>query len=177
MDSINTIVQNYFTFNRTPQITEFMYSITSTFDFTISYLLIVVCISILIYRTKSIKDMSLFLFTVFSTAGIVYVLKHIFSTTRPENGIIEVSGGSFPSYHATIAIVFFVILNYIFYERLNKKQRILVVSLSTTVASLVAFSRIYLGVHWLSDVVFGIILGILISLLAIVIFRKYNRVL
>jgi len=88
---------------------------------------------------------------------------------------MQVFGPSFPSYHATVATVFFVMLMYIFDDYLRGFWRVLFNVVCVFLIFLVAFSRVYLGVHWLSDVSAGILIGSALSYLAILIFRKFNK--
>jgi undecaprenyl-diphosphatase len=78
---------------------------------------------------------------------------------RPEN-LIE-TGYSFPSGHAITAIVFVSLLIYSFRDDFkNKKIRYVLITLASSFFLLVAISRIILHVHWFSDVLAGISLGV-----------------
>lgn len=104
--------------------------------------------------------------TVFISLGINSLLKIIFMRPRPfmaDDSIInlrpETSGGySMPSGHAQSASTVFFGLYQFF-----KKRYLLIVAIVITV--LVAISRMYIGVHYLSDVLVGGLLGILIAYL------------
>jgi len=61
---------------------------------------------------------------------------------------------SFPSNHAANSFVFATVLSY-FYDKNRKSLYIL--------ASVIAFSRVYVGVHYPLDIVFGSIIGYIIS--------------
>ncbi len=89
------------------------------------------------------------------------VAKIYISRERPENSIIEVSNYSFPSGHAIMAIIFFVIVAYSFRNEIkNLKLKRIFLILSTIAILLIGFSRIYLNAHWISDVFAGFLLGI-----------------
>lgn len=88
---------------------------------------------------------------------------------------------SFPSGHATTAIAMFGILAYFLYRHYEAPtQRKLVLWLAAILILLIGFSRIYLGVHYLSDVLAGFLLGALwllvgISLTEVMMYRKKKR--
>jgi undecaprenyl-diphosphatase len=83
--------------------------------------------------------------------------------------IVTVSGNSFPSGHAQAAIVGYGILLVVFLPAIPRRRRPLAVIAAAIVVLLIGFSRIALGVHYLSDVVSGYLVGSLwlIALVAI----------
>ncbi|MEI7579543.1 MAG: phosphatase PAP2 family protein [bacterium] len=105
---------------------------------------------------------------------IVEVVKLIIARPRPLviNALVLEDSFSFPSGHALIAITFYGML--ILYLCLKLKSSFLkVITFLTGILLILAigFSRIYLGVHWLSDVTASFLIGscwlIFVSLLAI----------
>lgn len=104
---------------------------------------------------------------VLGSGGVVYAFKHIVERARPLSmpAFFVETSFSFPSGHATIAVVLYGFLWYWFAREkiLTQSLRILFFSL----VLLISFSRIYLGVHYVSDVVGGLVLGsIILSLCA-----------
>lgn len=172
MNSLDIFTNQYFEAIRTPALTEFMYLLTTLFDVSISSLLVCACVAILIGIIREKKYALLFMGAIISQAIIVYLLKIFFSVSRPVGAVMEAFGNSFPSYHATVAAVFFIMLMYIFDSHLKKNGRILFNTFCIIMIILVASSRLYLGVHWLSDVLAGIVLGSAISYVSILIFKK-----
>ncbi|MFZ3062739.1 MAG: phosphatase PAP2 family protein [Actinomycetota bacterium] len=82
--------------------------------------------------------------------------------------VIPATGFSFPSGHALLATVFYGMIAFILYTRARSKvSRILVVSSTAALVLLIGFSRLYLGVHWPSDVLGGYIVGLLWLFLSI----------
>lgn len=95
-----------------------------------------------------------------STAGgvlLTTVLKAVFRRARPE--IVEsgytASFYSFPSGHATIAVGFYGALTLLVAYRLRGRARWAVAAAGIFLVLLIGFSRIYLGVHYPTDVVAG----------------------
>lgn len=104
---------------------------------------------------KSFTVMSLLLLGSFFSG----LIKSIIARPRPEGIIVfdNVVGSSFPSGHSTIAGVAAV---YAFLSREIKKNFKYLILL---LALLTAISRMYLGVHYLSDVIAGLFLGSIIA--------------
>jgi undecaprenyl-diphosphatase len=174
MNFIDINVKNYFALTRTSSLTEYMYLLSNIFDVSVYSVLILFCFTILVYLFRGIKYSVFFLSTVVSTAVLVYVLKVLFNVARPDGGVMSAFGQSFPSYHATMSAVFFIILIYIFDDYLKSAIRFVFNFACIFMIFAVSFSRIYLGVHWFSDVFAGVILGGFIVYLSIKIFKRFS---
>ena len=172
MYSLDIFIQNYFSLIRTPLLTEFMYLVSNMFDLSLEFVLVSIFITLLVYLVRSLRHAILFVFSLFATTVVVYFLKIYFDVSRPSDSVVFALGQSFPSYHATISTVFFLILIYIFSTYPRKLVRIIFITFSIGMIILVAFSRVYLGAHWFSDVVSGVILGGVISYVLIYIFNS-----
>ena len=88
-------------------------------------------------------------------------IKAAVGRTRPVlvNPIATATGKSFPSGHTQAAIVGYGILLLVFLPVVSRGWRPLLIAVATLMALLVGFSRIALGVHYLSDVVGALIIG------------------
>ncbi len=178
MNSIDNFVQNYFTHGRTPGMTDFMYVVTSFFDVTtvvsaLRFIFVVLIVAFLICKFRNIRYSFLFVLTIFVGGIITYFLKIFFDVSRPSMAVISVLGQSFPSYHAVAATIFFLMLIYIFDDYFKKPYKYVFNFVCIFGIFLIAGSRVYLGVHWVSDVFWGIILGVGISYIAVQIFRYF----
>lgn len=112
----------------------------------------------------------LLVMTVF-TAELAYTfIKFIVQRARPDAGfaLIQQGGFSFPSGHATVAMALYGLVGYYLYSRYKQRWvKLLVLLVSFAVILLIGFSRMYLGVHWTSDVFSGWALGLIILIVLI----------
>lgn len=100
------------------------------------------------------------------------ITKLIVHRARPENAFLSVSGYSFPSGHATMAIIFFSLLIYSFKDDIkNTIIRCTFIIFNILLFLLIGFSRVYLNVHWFSDIVAGFALGLFWLTFLILVFR------
>ncbi len=95
----------------------------------------------------------------------VPVIKGIIERPRPTTLYSGAESFSFPSGHATQSMTVFGILAVIVAANLSGRWRPIVIIVAMATAAFVAFSRLYLGAHWLSDVSAGFCLGLLITAL------------
>ena|SRR3989344_3572755 len=126
------------------------------FDRSFNYIFLGILIS-LVPVLKKEKRLNLFLklWAGFISAGVIsYILKVIIDRPRPLISLLEKSMSSFPSGHATVIFTIFIILFY----NLNKYKY-----LWLFLAVLTGFSRIYLGVHYFTDVIGGFIIGLILG--------------
>ncbi|MFC6824326.1 phosphatase PAP2 family protein [Halopelagius fulvigenes] len=106
-------------------------------------------------------------------AGLVVALKSFFGEPRPsvDVAVISASGFSFPSGHATLSTVAYGILAY----DLRKGTWRVRLAVASVVVALIALSRVVLGVHYVRDVVAGVLFGSLFLLAAISLTKHVPR--
>jgi membrane-associated phospholipid phosphatase len=111
-----------------------------------------------------------------SSGLLLYLIKNIFQRDRPPNPLIaNVSGFSFPSGHSFSSFTFAGIIIYMLW----KSERDLVWKCTGTaflfiLATIIAFSRVYLQVHYASDVIAGFCLSFVWLALCIFILDKFR---
>lgn len=111
-------------------------------------------------------------FTIFVGAASIWFFKHIIHNPRPPGLAVPINTYSFPSGHVTLSIIFYGMLAYFF--TLNKRaSRIGCYIGASTLIFLIALSRLYLGAHWLTDVIASLCLGGSILLLSILHCRRH----
>lgn len=103
-------------------------------------------------------------------------LKIIFQRERPTGyRLIEMTGYSFPSGHAMVSMAFYGLLIYIIYHLVdNKIKRNILITINILIIFLIGISRVYLGVHYLSDIITGYSISIIYLLLLAKLLKKYK---
>lgn len=104
-------------------------------------------------------------FVTFDLVGVTLInqlLKHIVRRPRPNIlRLVEESGYSFPSGHSMVSMAFYGIIIYLVYKNVNNKYlKWLLITLLSLLILVIGFSRIYVGVHYFTDVVGGFLLGL-----------------
>jgi membrane-associated phospholipid phosphatase len=127
--------------------------------FLLSANVVLICIFLFIktHRWYSVKIAAIAL----TSTAVLFLLKGILQRERPLLPVIaKVHGYSFPSGHSFSSLVFFGMLSYIAYKTIkNKALKTILIIACFAFAILVGFSRIYLKVHYASDVIAGLCLG------------------
>jgi membrane-associated phospholipid phosphatase len=102
------------------------------------------------------------LVSVGGAASAGYVIKDIVARARPDESLraIAETGYSFPSLHATAAMALYGFLIAMLFAAPSGKRRVVYVWLLGILILLIGTSRLYLGVHYPSDVLAGYILGL-----------------
>jgi len=119
--------------------------------------------------TKSKKYTVLLSFNLVGIALINFVLKNIFTRERPVGiaSILE-DGFSFPSGHSSVSAAVYIYLAYLIVGKISKKWiKCIIISFFSLLILSIGISRIYLGVHYASDVIAGLSLGIIYTILFI----------
>jgi undecaprenyl-diphosphatase len=143
-----------------PRRTDIATSVFEVFDLTgkgiVTIPLRIVLVGVLLFRRKWAAAAAFAI--AWATSEIaIEVLKGYFERGRPPLPLVETVGFSFPSGHATAgaAIAVAVVLAFL---KPGHRRRVWI-GLAVAFAFAMAFSRVYLGAHWLSDVVTGVLLG------------------
>ena len=109
--------------------------------------------------------------------GLMFGLKIFFNRPRPLIPLLkEVPGLSFPSGHAFMSFTFFCVIMYMLYREVSNTwlKWISIISVSLIIF-LVGLSRVYLRVHFASDVIAGFCFGMLSLLILVWMFRLIEK--
>ncbi len=141
--------------------------------------------SILVYSIVTIlywifKKRHLFVyFYVFAVGGgfmLSPIFKNIVERIRPDNKLLNLTDYSFPSGHALISTVFMgTLAYYVHRSRMNHNVKAILYGLFVIVVFLVSSSRLILSVHWMTDVVGGVILGIFWLSFSVLLFHVLGK--
>ena len=160
-NKINTIDQNihsYILNLRNDNLTSILITIT---NISSAYALIVLSILLLLIMKKKKLPLLISLNLIISFISN-QIAKQIFTRPRPIGiNLIEETGYSYPSGHAMISMAYFGFISYLIYKYVkNKLIKTILISSIFILIILIGFSRIYLGVHYLSDIIGGFLLSI-----------------
>jgi membrane-associated phospholipid phosphatase len=162
------VIIQYVSNIRTEAITEVMKFITFLGGKTILTLLLIGSLIWLIVKRKNYWGAIFYIIAVAGGGLLNLGLKHWFGRIRPENSLIVEQGFSYPSGHAMGSLIYYGFLGYLLVR--SQRGKSIKVSLSMAFIALIlliGFSRIYLGVHYPSDVLAGFSAGTVWLLLCI----------
>ncbi len=168
--TIDTVVMSFMKSIESPFLTSFT-KVLSDLTEPLVLLAVSIVLGAYLYFRKSKKEGMFFAVVMVIASVLVKVLKEIFHKARPIDSLISETSYSFPSGHAMISIIFFGLVVFLFMKR---KKNLLKICASILAVLLIYFSRLYLRVHWFSDVVFGFLIGGIILILAIFFYKKYE---
>ena len=134
----------------------------------------IICVGILSRSKKYFK-----IFALATLFGVIVnnIIKFIVRRPRPTNTMMfsSESSYSFPSGHSMMSMIFYgLIIYYVCKFIKNKKLKILLVGLLSSIIFFIGFSRIYLGVHYVTDVLGGFFFGIIYLVIFIKILNKFE---
>ena len=104
-------------------------------------------------------------------------LKRFFNRPRPDIPVLrEVSGLSFPSGHSMMSFTFYGLLIYIvWHEVQNKTLKWILISLLSLTILTIGATRVYLRVHYASDVLAGFSFGLIWLVISLFVIRRVER--
>ena len=106
-------------------------------------------------------------------------MKHVFLRERPDviYHLVEQGGYSFPSGHSTSSVIVYGLLLYLIRKHCkNEKLKNVLSAICLVFALLIGPSRLYVGVHWFTDVAAGMLFGLTVVAIYICILERiYNK--
>ena len=151
-----------------------LFTILATHEFLIPANLSLIAYFLFIRRRSwfSIRIASIAL----SSLGLMFWLKHLFKRKRPSDPLLKARGLSFPSGHAFMSSTFYGLLIYIAWQNIKNVwlKWIGIISLAFLVLA-IGLSRVYLRVHYASDVIAGYCVGCMWLLLSLWVLGKMEK--
>ncbi|HEY0635688.1 MAG TPA: VTT domain-containing protein [Gammaproteobacteria bacterium] len=172
INSIDSLVLNELQALRTPWVDQFMVGITEMGDAAVLAPLFAALLGWLLWKRRWMAAAHWCGATLFALA-LTQVLKWSTHITRPNEIYTGISALSFPSGHSTLSAVIYGFLAVLIAREVRGSLRWIVYAVFTALIAAVAFSRLYLGVHWLSDIMGGLILGLIWVALLGIAYRRH----
>ena len=147
---------------RSPGLTIIAIDLTALGSATILALLTFSAVLFQLMR-KNYFDFSFLMISALGSGGFTYLLKAYFERSRPDQSmrLVNAGGFSYPSGHSLASSAIYLALAIVISRKLKtSKESGILFLLGMGLISIIGLSRIYLGVHYLSDVVAGIMIGI-----------------
>ncbi|MBR3210505.1 MAG: phosphatase PAP2 family protein [Bacilli bacterium] len=117
-------------------------------------------------------------FSLFLTVAFNQILKYVIARPRPplERRLVTQGGYSYPSGHSMVSLCLYGILIYFAMTKIkNKSLKIICVSLLTVLILIIGISRIYVGVHYPSDVLGGYLLAAPLLITSVTLLNRHFK--
>ncbi|MCI8548467.1 MAG: phosphatase PAP2 family protein [Bacilli bacterium] len=140
-----------------------------------SIVIILICIFVMI-RIKKKKIVTCICVNPIIIVVLNYILKNIVARKRPEEFFLIIEKGfSFPSGHSMVSTAFYGFFIYLLYKYYKDKKKYILIGINIILIPLIMFSRVYLGVHYLSDIIAGCLISIIYLIIYIRIINRLIR--
>ena len=159
---------------RSDKLTVFWRFITHSGD---RYVVIILGIILLLIKSLREKYGVKFAIATLSSTALYQIMKYIFQRPRPDLALrlIEQGGYSFPSGHSMNCLVSYGILIYLLLRYCENRRIAKLLSFGLGLLTiLIGFSRVYVGVHYPTDIIGGWSLGIAVLVAMIYAFEKFD---
>jgi membrane-associated phospholipid phosphatase len=148
---INSTVNIWAASIQTPGLTQAATVIADCFD-TITLLAVTLpLVGILLYKGSTLKA-CLLIGAMGADAALLQAAKTFITSPRPTNALIIDVDNSFPSGHLTSTIVFVGMLTYLAWQNRKTIHKLCIAAVGPALILVVGFDRIYLNMHWLTDI-------------------------
>lgn len=155
-------VLRFLTEHRSPEVTTIMRGVTFLGGAMVALVIMTAAIAVDYVKTREFRQPAFLAFCLVGALGLAPVIKLIVQRPRPDlSPVMDVGGYAFPSGHATTSMIVFGALAYVLTRRLSWGTDVWIWAGAGIASFLIGFSRLYLGVHWATDVVGGWALGLL----------------
>lgn len=142
--------------------------------------IVVIALLVILFLYKVLdhrSELVLFSLVIIGAPILNKVLKNFFERTRPDlHRLIEIGGYSFPSGHAMNAMAVYGILTFLLWRHIpTRSGRALLLIVSMMMIFMIGISRVYLGVHYPSDIIAGYFASGFWLAVAIWVYQQYRE--
>jgi membrane protein DedA with SNARE-associated domain/membrane-associated phospholipid phosphatase len=147
--------------HRVAWITDLMRAVTWLGSLVVLIPLVVIAGTVLVLTRRTLRPMIQLAASLGASMVFTAVVRTLVDRPRPpvEDWLVHASGASFPSGHSTHAAAAFGMLAVVLFSGRRTRTRISITLAAVLVSAAVAASRVYLGVHWFTDILAGLALG------------------
>lgn len=174
LDAFNQQASSFFILLRNPFYDPAIVIITMLGDPKLLYISFPIFVSLLFFRGYYAAAIHITLAGI-ATSLITHGLKDYFAIARPDLVVGAPLSSAFPSGHTSGAVVFLGLLAAFVAQEVEQKKRWVVYSLCSIPMLMIGLSRVYLGVHWTSDILGGLLLGLCICAVTRVSYSRYDQ--
>jgi len=165
------IVSDFFAKHHTPFFEKLFIGITYLNSWE-AVSIISVALTLFFLIKHRFKALRLYLFSIITAVSMASLLKLFIVRHRPEDALLTIESYAFPSWHATLSVVLALLIYTIFVVPMqNRRLRSVVTFILLVWPLLIGFTRLYLNVHWCSDVLAGWGLGLFITTGSLLLFH------
>jgi undecaprenyl-diphosphatase len=166
-------ISNFVLKNQNETLFNFSKIIGVIFD-TLPMIFISLITSLALLLKSRKKEAQCLAITTLITGGLIFLIKKLIERPRPLFELVKETSASFPSGHTTIAVVFFGLLIFLISVHAKTKSQKKTFSIASIfMIVVISLSRLYLNVHWFSDIIGGAVLGSSIVLASIYFYKKH----
>lgn len=141
-----------------------------------AFIVISILITLIFWKRKLLKDALWLNITLLAASKLNYYLKNFFARQRPGGEMFTYAAGfSFPSGHAMISAAFYGFLAYLVLKYLPAHTGRKVAVFLIVLILLIGLSRVYLNVHYMTDVLAGFIGGGVLLAVIIAVKEKWDN--
>lgn len=172
--SYDASIYNFISDNFIKESNHFIAKTLTFFGSTLGIIIFAI-IALVVVRNK--KDKALVAINLIATVASNQITKFLVARPRPSVlRIVEETGFSFPSGHSMASFAFYGLIIYLVWKNTNNKAlKWLVTIFLSLLVLFIGLSRIYLGVHYASDVFAGFIGGLIVLIIVISLWQKYGE--
>ncbi|MPW18940.1 phosphatase PAP2 family protein [Paraburkholderia sp. CNPSo 3157] len=143
---------------RVPVLDHLMVAVSELGDAAVTLPVSLAVLVVLVYR-REWRTAAYWIVALATADAAVKLFKFAVQRLRPMSIYDGVESFSFPSSHATLSVVVYGFLTYLVCRGRQRDAQLRIAVASGSIIALISLSRLYLGVHWFSDVLAGLSLG------------------